>query len=211
LAEEKVTSGNSAVLQGNVNIHCFVCGTKVSVEGKVPGTNVNCKSCDTKLTVPDEDVLKKLASFESFTEIPSGTVTDSSSSKKGSSSSKKDSTPSPKEEKPKVVPHKIFCDGCGAKIDVTDQPVGSRFSCPACGMVLRVPERTAAPVEEKEEKKEKVESKDSKPKEAKPSAASDKKKPDSSVSGSPVLEKLKINCHTCGAKIDVTHEESLRR
>jgi predicted RNA-binding Zn-ribbon protein involved in translation (DUF1610 family) len=240
LAEEKVTSGNSAVLQGNVNIHCFVCGTKVSVEGKVPGTNVNCKYCDTKLTVPDEDVLKKLASFESFTEIPSVSVVDSASSKKdsasskkGSASSKKDSASSKKDsasskkdsasskkdsasakKEAKAIPHKIFCDGCGAKIDVSDQPVASRFSCPACGMVLRVPERIA-PAEAKEEK---TESKDSKSKDKKPSTSSDKKsssssekKPDSSVSGSPTLEKLKINCHTCGAKIDVTHEESFKK
>ncbi|MCM8525202.1 MAG: hypothetical protein NE327_01710, partial [Lentisphaeraceae bacterium] len=131
MSEEKNTSNvaedskeTSKPLGGDAFIHCFACGSKVTVEGKTPGSEVSCSSCETKLTVPDEEVLKKLSSFESFTEIANEEVVESGIVES--------------------VPHKIFCKGCNAKLDVTDQPVGARFSCPACGMVLSVPEREGA-------------------------------------------------------------------
>ena len=184
LSVEEASESSAKPLGSDAYIHCFACGSKVSVEGKLPGDDVECKKCETNLTVPNEEVLKKLSSFESFTEI--GGEKDASDSSE-------------------TVPHKIFCKGCNAKLDVTDQPVGARFSCPACGMVLSVPERESADKKESKakepssEKKEKEEVKEPK----KDSAA--KKK------ATATLEKLKINCHTCGAKIDVTGEEPFKK
>ena len=179
MSEEKNTSNvaedskeTSKPLGGDAFIHCFACGSKVTVEGKTPGGEVNCSSCETKLTVPDEEVLKKLSSFESFTEIGNEEIVESGATES--------------------IPHKIFCKGCNAKLDVTDQPVGARFSCPACGMVLSVPD--------KEGSKKKVTGSFKKEK-----TASHKK------SATATLEKLKINCHTCSAKIDVTGEEPFKK
>ena len=186
LSEEKNTSVDSETgkdkakpLGSDAYIHCFACGSKVSVEGKLPGDDIDCKSCETKLTVPNEEVLKKLSSFESFTEI-------------GEESKPKS------DDSSESIPHKIFCKGCNAKLDVTDQPVGARFSCPACGMVLSVPER-----EGKEKKKS---STGSVKKESSKSSKTKVKK-----SATVTVEKLKINCHTCGAKIDVTGEEAFKK
>ena len=179
MSEEKSTSNvsedskeTSTPLGSDAFIHCFACGSKVTVEGKKPGDGIVCSSCETKLTVPDEEVLKKLSSFESFTEIGNEELIDS--------------------DEVKSVPHKIFCKGCNAKLDVTDQPVGARFSCPACGMVLSVPEKDGA---------------------KKKATGSFKKKATGShkKGATATLEKLKINCHTCSAKIDVTGEEAFKK
>lgn len=165
------SKNSSKKLTGDAYIHCFACGSKVSVSGKTPGDEVKCSSCETGLTVPNEEVLKKLSSFESFTEISSEEVVKDVESKESK-------------------PHKIFCKGCNAKLDVTDQPEGARFSCPACGMVLSVPSRDGAKIEGSKKKK---------------LTGSFKKEATATV------EKLKINCHTCGAKIDVTGEEPFKQ
>lgn len=190
LSVEEESKDSAKPLGRDAYIHCFACGSKVSVEGKLPGGETKCGKCETGLTVPNEEVLKKLSSFESFTEI-GGDASDSS----------------------ETVPHKIFCKGCNAKLDVTDQPVGARFSCPACGMVLSVPERESVKnkkdskkAEEKTEKSEtKEKEKQEKKKESTKESSSFKKQ------ATATIEKLKINCHTCQAKIDVTGEEPFKK
>ena len=248
MAEEDVKDKEAKPLEGDVSIHCFVCGNKVSVKGKIPGKTADCDKCKTTLTVPDEEVLKKLKNLESFMEISSdksalsdegkdepsdksdspkeNELSDKSDKKKSSDKSdtkekeepqdkseKEQSTKSPEtEEKKEKPPHKIFCEGCGAKIDVTDQPVGSRFSCPACGMVLKVPKRPGSsqdPKEQSSDKSNKEKSSDKSEKEntKETTGKSEKSKKDSAA---PPGEKLKINCHTCGAKIDVTDQEPFK-
>jgi serine/threonine protein kinase len=169
LSEEKSDSEKTIeVLPANSAIHCFACGKRTDLSGCCPGDKINCEDCSVEITVPDSDVIKKLASLESFTQVPE-----------------------PEEKKEPVVEkiHKIFCQGCGAKIDVTGQAVDARFSCPACGMVLKVPAMD-----------------DGKPEEKKPEETSEKKTPSESTP-----QKLKINCHTCGAKLDVTGEEAFKK
>jgi hypothetical protein len=205
LSEEETISKKNEALKGNVNIHCFVCGSKVSVEGKTPGDGVDCHSCQTTLTVPDEEVLKKLASFSSFTEI--GT---SSAKQKKEKIDVAETLPEVKTVEKEKSPtdtesslgHKIFCDGCTAKIDVSEQPLGARFSCPACGMVLQVPEKKSTDDNSKVSITNKEAVKETSTG-AKAVGPTDAKVVDPT--------KLKINCPTCGAKIDVTHEEAFKK
>ena len=190
LSVEEESKETAKPLGSDAYIHCFACGAKVSVEGKLPGDETKCSKCDTDLTVPNEEVLKKLSSFESFTEI-SGKASDSS----------------------ETVPHKIFCKGCNAKLDVTDQPIGARFSCPACGMVLSVPERESKAKKKDAKSEEKKDTKSEEKKDTKSEEKKESKKDLSSVKklATATIEKLKINCHTCQAKIDVTGEEPFKK
>jgi len=189
LSLEEESKSSSKPLGSDAYIHCFACGSKVSVEGKLPGGETECSKCKTSLTVPNEEVLKKLSSFESFTEI-GGDTSDSS----------------------EAAPHKIFCKGCNAKLDVTDQPVGARFSCPACGMVLSVPDRNKSE-SIKTKKKEEPSEKKKESKAEKKEEPSEKKKDKSDIKkqATATIEKLKINCHKCSAKIDVTGEEPFKK
>ncbi|MCM8537133.1 MAG: serine/threonine protein kinase [Lentisphaeraceae bacterium] len=157
-------------LPENSVIHCFACGAKTDLSGLTPGDKINCKDCSVEITVPELSVINKLASFESFSEIPQEEVVKE--------------VKQSEEVTPGLV-HKIFCQGCNGKIDVSDQPVGTKFACPACSMVLKVPPRDeAVGVDaDKTTKKDKT----------------------------GAIEKLKINCHTCGAKLDVTGEEAFRK
>lgn len=189
MSEEETISKKNEVLKGNVNIHCFVCGSKVSVEGKTPGDGVVCHSCQTALTVPHEEVLKKLASFTevgtSSAKLKKETV-DTAEALPEVKTVEKEKSPTDTESN---LGHKIFCGGCTAKIDVSDQPVGARFSCPTCGMILQVPEKKSM-------------NDNSNVSIANKETSADVKIVDPT--------RLKINCPTCTAKIDVTHQEAFK-
>ena len=160
MSEEKSSSvdGKVKALPDGSAISCFACGAKTDLSGKIPGDKIKCADCSVEITVPEPDIIKKLAGFESFNEIPK----------------KK-----PVEEN---ITHKIFCYSCKGKIDVSDQVVGSHFDCPGCGTNLKVPERDQDQTSEE----------------------------DTATNHEP-LGKLKINCHTCGAKLDVTGEQPFRK
>lgn len=160
MSEEKSNSvdGEVKALPDGSAISCFACGVKTDLSGKIPGDKIKCTDCGVEITVPEPDIIKKLASFESFNEIPNKKLV---------------------EEK---VVHKIFCYSCKGKIDVSDQAVGSRFDCPGCATSLKVPPRDQ-----------------------------DQTSEEASGTNHEPVGKLKINCHTCGAKLDVTGEKPFRK
>ncbi|MCH2206616.1 MAG: protein kinase [Lentisphaerales bacterium] len=160
MSEDKSDSveSNSKALPDGSAISCFACGVRTELSGKIPGDKIKCSDCNVEITVPKPDIIKKLASFESFNELPN------------------------KKESSEKVVHKVFCYSCKGKIDVSDQPVGHRFDCPGCGTNLKVPPRDQDQTSEE----------------------------DAGTVHEPV-GKLKINCHTCGAKLDLTGEKPFKK
>ncbi|NQZ56226.1 MAG: serine/threonine protein kinase [Lentisphaeraceae bacterium] len=235
MSEESLHSENLSSSQSNVNkIHCFQCGQTLNILQSNAGDKLKCSNCQTEMIIPEDKILEKLSCFESFTEekTPKKAIAQHShallvtcnscqemvdvtcidggdtiactlckadlrvprngelaKAKKLEDAALGENYQARKDISGKI---KIFCYSCKSKLDVTEQKVGAQFSCPACQTYISVPqaaEYVASP-------------------EAQISTTlSDSE--DSMAVKLPKTEvrKLKINCHTCAAKLDVSDEK----
>lgn len=178
-----------------LEMSCKSCSVKIDVTDKKEGSRFSCSDCGMVLKVPSKEEL-----------LP------------------KDEKDKVEEVKPiEFLAHrdangkvKIFCHGCNSKIDITKQDAGTRFSCPSCGVIVTVPnedqiEDKSSAASGKSKEKVKTESKDSTKEESSKESAKSATTSEEKDSKSPQPEdKLKINCHTCQAKIDLTGEEPFK-